>query len=110
DLVGYNPFSKVDYSVPVNYWIRFDDKAQGIHDASWQGSFGGNVYQSNWSLGCINTPIAAVEVIYNNVDYGTPVIVFYSNKNKIITEQSHLRLCLLRMLLVCTENMYLYEC
>ena len=77
DLVGYNPFSKVDYSVPVNYWIRFDDKAQGIHDASWQGSFGGNVYQSNGSLGCINTPIAAVEVIYNNVDYGTPVMVFY---------------------------------
>ncbi|HJG48882.1 MAG TPA: L,D-transpeptidase, partial [Facklamia tabacinasalis] len=77
NLVGYNPFSKVEYSTPVNYWIRFDDKAQGIHDASWQGSFGGNVYQLSGSLGCINTPLGAVEVIYNNVDYGTPVMVFY---------------------------------
>lgn len=77
NLVGINPFSEKSYSTPVNYWIRFDDKAQGIHDASWQGSFGGNVYQSAGSLGCINTPLGAVEIIYNNVDYGTPVIVFY---------------------------------
>ncbi|XJS10105.1 L,D-transpeptidase family protein [Aerococcaceae bacterium WGS1372] len=76
NLVGYNQFSKQEYSVPVGYWIRFDDKAQGIHDASWQGSFGGNAYQASGSLGCINTPISAVSTIYNNVDYGTPVIVF----------------------------------
>lgn len=77
NLVGINPFSNVNYSTPVNYWIRFDDQAQGIHDASWQGSYGGNVYQSNGSLGCINTPLGAVEIIFNTVDYGTPVIVFY---------------------------------
>lgn len=77
NLVGINPFSNINYSTPVNYWIRFDDQAQGIHDASWQGSYGGNVYQSNGSLGCINTPLGAVEIIFNTVDYGTPVIVFY---------------------------------
>lgn len=77
NLVGINPFSNINYSTPVNYWIRFDDQAQGIHDASWQGAYGGNVYQSNGSLGCINTPLGAVEIIFNTVDYGTPVIVFY---------------------------------
>lgn len=77
NLVGFNQFSNVRYSTPVNYWIRFDDQAQGIHDASWQGSFGGNVYQYAGSLGCINTPLDAVSTIYNNVNYGTPVIVFY---------------------------------
>lgn len=77
NLVGYNQFYKVDYSVPVSYWIRFDNQAQGIHDASWQGSFGGDTYLYSGSLGCINTPYGAVETIYNNVDYGTPVIVFY---------------------------------
>lgn len=77
NLVGYNQFSEKEYSVPVNYWIRFDHQAQGIHDASWQGAFGGNVYQAAGSLGCINTPLYAVETIYNNIDYGTPVIVFY---------------------------------
>lgn len=77
NLVGYNQFKKVEYSVPVSYWIRFDNNAQGIHDASWQGSFGGSVWQYSGSLGCINTPYWAVETIYNNVSYGTPVLVFY---------------------------------
>lgn len=76
-LRGYNQFVKKEYSTPVDYWIRFDNNAQGIHDASWQWEFGGNVYQYSGSLGCINTPISAVEKIYHNVEYGTPVIVFY---------------------------------
>lgn len=76
-LRGYNQFVKKEYSTPVDYWIRFDNNAQGIHDASWQWDFGGNVYQYSGSLGCINTPISAVETIYHNVEYGTPVIVFY---------------------------------
>ena len=76
NLVGYNQFYRVDYSVPVSYWIRFDDQDQGIHDAPWQGSYGGDVYQYSGSLGCINTPLDQVEIIYNNVQYGTPVIVF----------------------------------
>lgn len=75
DLVGTNP-SGVDYSVPVSYWIRFDYMAQGIHDASWQSYFGGNAYISSGSLGCINTPLNEVAIIYEYVDYGTPVIVF----------------------------------
>ena len=77
NLVGYNQFSKVEYSVPVSYWIRFDNNAQGIHDASWQSYFGGSAWQYSGSLGCINTPYWAVETIYNNVSYGTPVLVFY---------------------------------
>lgn len=77
NLVGYNQFAKVEYSTPVSYWIRFDDQAQGIHDASWQGSFGGNVYQYAGSLGCINTPYSAVSTIYEYVNIGTPVVVFY---------------------------------
>lgn len=76
-LKGYNPVYKVDYSVPVTYWIRFDDNAQGIHDAPWQSAFGGDVLNYSGSLGCINTPYWAVETIYQYVQIGTPVIVFY---------------------------------
>lgn len=75
-LVGFNPFYEVDYETPVDYWIRFDDKDQGIHDASWQWAYGGDIWMYGGSLGCINTPINAVSIIYQNVDYGTPVIVF----------------------------------
>ncbi len=76
-LRGFNQFRKVEYATPVSYWIRFDNNAQGIHDASWQGAFGGDVWTYAGSLGCINTPYWAVETIYNNVTYGTPVIVFF---------------------------------
>lgn len=76
-LRGFNQFSKVEYATPVSYWIRFDNNAQGIHDASWQGAFGGDVWTYAGSLGCINTPYWAVETIFNNVTYGTPVIVFF---------------------------------
>lgn len=77
DLIGYNPRLKVEYSVPVNYWIRFDDNAQGIHDASWQGAYGGDVFTYAGSLGCINTPYDAVATIFQYVNVGTPVVVFY---------------------------------
>ena len=77
NLVGYNPTLKVDYKVPVDYWIRFDYQAQGIHDASWQWSFGGDTYVNNGSLGCINTPLDQVAIIYANITYGTPVLVFH---------------------------------
>ncbi|MGX7092343.1 L,D-transpeptidase family protein [Hutsoniella sourekii] len=77
NLTGFNQFYNVSYSTPVSYWIRFDDQAQGIHDASWQGAFGGDVWAYAGSLGCINTPYDAVSVIYDQVDIGTPVIVYY---------------------------------
>lgn len=76
-LRGYNQFRETEYATPVSYWIRFDNQAQGIHDASWQGAYGGDVWTYAGSLGCINTPYWAVETIYNSVTYGTPVIVFY---------------------------------
>lgn len=75
-LRGYNPFYKKEYAVDVNYWIRFDNNAQGIHDAPWQSQFGGDTYTWSGSLGCVNTPYDNVAYIYENVDYGTPVIVF----------------------------------
>ena len=76
-LVGYNQFYRKDYSVAVNYWMRFDDQSQGIHDAPWQSAFGGDVWTYSGSLGCVNSPYDAAATIYNNVTYGTPVIVFY---------------------------------
>ncbi len=77
NLVGYNQFYNVNYSTPVDYWIRFDDQAQGIHDASWQGTFGGDTHLYAGSLGCINTPHGAVATIFEYVEIGTPVMVFY---------------------------------
>lgn len=59
----------------VKYWMPFFD-GQGLHDAGWRSNFGGNIYQTNGSHGCVNLPPAVAEVIYNNVDTGAPVILY----------------------------------
>ncbi len=62
------------YASPVKYWIPFNGSI-GIHDAYWQPIYGGNRYLYAGSHGCINTPLAAVSVLYQNVSIGTPVVV-----------------------------------
>lgn len=76
NLEGYDPLKQKDYSVPVSYWMPFDDIGQGIHDSPWQGQFGGDFYQNNGSLGCINTPLDVMDEVFNLVDLGTPVIIY----------------------------------
>lgn len=63
------------YASPVTFWIPFNGDI-GIHDASWRSSFGGDIYLSNGSHGCVNTPYAAAQTIFNNVDAGFPVVVY----------------------------------
>ena len=60
----------------VNYWMPISWDGIGIHDASWRTSFGGNLYKSKGSHGCINTPFEAVKTIYENSYTGIPVIVY----------------------------------
>lgn len=76
DLTGYDPINEREYVQPVDYWIAFDDQAQGIHDAKWQGSFGGNNYLNAGSLGCINTPPTVMSTVFELVPIGMPVMVF----------------------------------
>ncbi|XJS09992.1 L,D-transpeptidase family protein [Aerococcaceae bacterium WGS1372] len=76
ELVGYNVITERDYVQPVNYWIAFDDNAQGIHDASWQATFGGNAYVTAGSQGCINTPPGIMGQVFGLVEYGMPVMIF----------------------------------
>ncbi|MGX7099046.1 L,D-transpeptidase family protein [Globicatella sanguinis] len=76
ELKGYNVRTQRDYVQPVSYWMPFDDTGQGIHDANWQASFGGDAYLTAGSLGCINTPPDVMAQVFNTVEVGTPVIVF----------------------------------
>lgn len=67
-----------DYKLWVEYWIPINWSGVGIHDATWQSSFGGNRYLTHGSHGCLNTPSDKVAEIYRNVDTNTPVIVYKS--------------------------------
>ncbi len=64
------------YSSPVNYFMPFAYNI-GIHDASWRSSFGGDIYKTSGSHGCINVPPAFAESLFNAVDKGTPVVAYY---------------------------------
>ncbi len=64
------------YASKVSYWMPIDDTGIGIHDASWQPTFGGDWYKTHGSNGCVNTPPSVMPRVYKLVALGTPVIVF----------------------------------
>ena len=65
-----------EYEEEVNYWMPFYE-GQGLHDATWRYYFGGSIYRGNGSHGCVNLPLYAAEEIYNAVETGTAIIIFY---------------------------------
>lgn len=65
-----------NYATPVKYWMAVDGHI-GIHDATWRGEFGGEIYKTNGSHGCINTPLEIMTELYDIVETGTPVVMFY---------------------------------
>ena len=64
------------YETPVSFWMPFYE-GQGLHDATWRGSFGGGIYKYDGSHGCINLPYWAAETIYNNISPGVPIVIYY---------------------------------
>ena len=63
-----------DYEAFVKYWMPFTGN-YGIHDASWRKSFGGSIYKTNGSHGCVNLPRSMAEALFNQVSVGTPVVI-----------------------------------
>ena len=64
------------YRTPVSYWMPFYGN-YGMHDAKWRGSFGGQIFLTNGSHGCINLPPSKAAEIYEYVSEGFPVICYY---------------------------------
>lgn len=64
-----------DYSTPVKYWMPFNRNI-GFHDASWRYSFGGRIYMTSGSHGCINMPPSNAKKMFENIKRGVAVIVY----------------------------------
>ena len=61
----------------VDYWMPFDAEHEiGLHDSSWRDEYGGDIYLTDGSHGCVNTPLEAMRIIFNNSWEGVPVIVY----------------------------------
>lgn len=65
-----------DYETPVNYWMPFNGNV-GMHDATWRAEFGGEIFLTNGSHGCINLPLDMAAAIYSYMSTGFPVICYY---------------------------------
>ncbi len=77
-----------DYESDVTYFMPFAYNV-GIHDASWRGGrFGGDIYKSGGSHGCINAPLEVAQKIYENIEVGTPVIAFYREEVELTAENA----------------------
>lgn len=64
------------YESHVNFWMPFNGGV-GLHDADgWRSSYGGSIYKTNGSHGCINLPYSAAKTIYENISAGWPIIVY----------------------------------
>ena len=64
------------YASPVKFWMPVKGGI-GIHDASWRSEFGGEIYKKSGSHGCINVATEDMTTLYDLVEIGTPVVMFY---------------------------------
>ena len=62
------------YKSWVSYFMPFDGGI-GLHDATWRDEFGGEIYKTNGSHGCVNLPLEEAKTIYENVNVGYKVLV-----------------------------------
>ncbi len=62
------------WHVWVDRWMRFTGLV-GFHDATWRSKFGGEIYKTDGSHGCVNLPHDVALKLYDMADVGTVVIV-----------------------------------
>ena len=65
----------LNYATFVYYWMPVNGNI-GLHDATWRKEFGGEIYKTSGSHGCINMPKEKAGELYEMVEIGTPCIIF----------------------------------
>ena len=64
------------YNSFVNFWMPFNGDI-GFHDADgWRSNYGGNIYLTNGSHGCVNLPYWAARTLYQNINTSIPIILY----------------------------------
>lgn len=64
------------YASPVDNWMPFIKKRGiGFHDAKWRDEFGGEIYLTKGSHGCVNMPYDAATKLREEIEVGTKVLI-----------------------------------
>ncbi|WP_022749876.1 L,D-transpeptidase family protein [Lachnobacterium bovis] len=64
-----------NYASHVSYWMPFNGNI-GMHDATWRNKFGGIIYKTSGSHGCVNLPLGSAQTVFGYVSKGFPVLVY----------------------------------
>ncbi|MBR6452448.1 MAG: L,D-transpeptidase family protein [Lachnospiraceae bacterium] len=64
-----------NYATFVYYWMAFY-RHYGLHDATWRSKFGGDIYLTDGSHGCVNMPKEKAAELYDMVYVGMPVVLY----------------------------------
>lgn len=75
NLKGGGSDGEDSWDVEVRYWMPFHE-GQGLHDADWQGSFGGDAYLTRGSHGCVNLPVDVAAEIYEYMEENVAIILY----------------------------------
>lgn len=67
--------SKLMGNAPSKIFISFNSDGEGFHDARWRNQFGGDIYLTNGSHGCVNMRLEDVLVLDKYLDKGNKVLV-----------------------------------
>ena len=78
-----------DYESDVTYFMPFAYNV-GFHDASWRKEFGGEIYKKSGSHGCINMPLDTVQILYERVEKGIPVIAYYRETIELTSKNAQI--------------------
>ncbi|GLC79944.1 L,D-transpeptidase family protein [Lacrimispora brassicae] len=65
-----------NYRTPVSFWMPFNGNI-GFHDATWRSTFGGTIYKTGGSHGCVNLPPAVAKTMFENIASGVPVLCYH---------------------------------
>lgn len=65
-----------DYESEVEYWMPFCN-GYGLHDAPWRDEFGGDIYKTNGSHGCINLPPEKAKELFSIIQTHDVIVIYY---------------------------------
>ena len=77
------------YTAKCTYWMPFIPSVGiGFHDYGVRSDWRTTAYLTNGSHGCINMRPGDAKTLYNSLEVGTPVIVYYSEPYSLTKELS----------------------
>ena len=77
-LLGPNDESgRPGWDTKVDFWLGVKGQEVGFHNAPWRSAFGGSIYKTGGSHGCINLSYDNAQKLFDIAEDGDPIIIHY---------------------------------